>query len=179
MACPAARAGDVAGRVRFEGPGRPVLFLRGNGMVTTHRGGPVTHECTIRNGIPEPRTLLLRENDRVRFRNGDGTTRRLFLFSGAETRDAGPLEPGAAIERTFPAFGPVEIYTDAPGSPSSALLVMENPYFTEADSTGAFLLDGVTPGDYDVWAWLPPHRMDHVPVSIPLEGRVGAELILP
>ncbi len=171
-----ARAGDVRGRVLFRGSERPIVCLRGNGMVTTRRGGPVTHECTVRDGAPEPRVLVVRAGDAIRFTNGDAAPRRVFLFEGSETADLGLLGPGDAAVRSFSTFGPAEWYSDAPGAPAGVVLVVENPYFTETDADGRFLLDGVVEGAYDVWAWLPLRRMDRAAAAVPFAGEVEVTL---
>ena len=36
---------------------------------------------------------------------------------------------------------------------SAVILVRDNPYFVSPDTSGAFSLDGIPPGDYTLVAW--------------------------
>lgn len=189
-----ALAGDIAGtaggsdaRRGSPTPGQPLLlFLRSGEMRTTRRSGPLTIARDLAGGrivpgSPGPATKsfdVLRVADVVVLTNREGSSRRLFAFAGAVTRDLGVVEPGGSTSIRLDAGGPLEIYSDPPGGSSSYLFVAENPFFQEIEAGHPFLMDGVPPGRYELCAWRPGGPVTVTRVEVPYEGRVTARLRL-
>lgn len=186
-----ASAGDVRGTVRLEprrrfdsstnvspDTTRAVVFLRGEGMVTPRRGGPLQLEVHWTDAGPVPALTIARLNDRLRVINGGSAGRSLFVFSGSTTVASGVLPPGGATLRTLSRFGAVEIYEPS-GHGMGYVLVLENPFHKMVDADGGFLMDGVPPGTYDVCAWAPGRPVSCVPVEIPFEGMVETRISVP
>jgi len=177
----AAFGGDVSGRVevtprRYDpAPRAPTLvFLRGNGMVTTRRGGPLVQVMVLESTGSH---LSARLGDTLSVTPPDGSD-YVFFFSGAVTR-ALPRDPRThRFTKILDQFGPFEIYASGVSAPGAWGIVLENPYVKEADPDGSFLLDGVTPGPYNLCAWRSGRPVSCVPVEIPFEGRVRARIVL-
>jgi hypothetical protein len=171
-------AGNISGRVRLRGDGRhPVLvFLRSPDMITPRRGGPQTHDVRMAEGGMRPPVLVARLMDRIRLSIADGAPHRIYMFSDSNTADLGSVTPGDVKDLPLDRFGPLEVY--AAGGESGFILAVENPFHTEVEPGGRFLLDGVPPGAYDVCAWRPGSGVARVPVEVPFEGTVRVTLHL-
>jgi hypothetical protein len=186
-----ASAGDVRGTVRLEpwrrlagatnvspDTTRAVVFLRGEGMVTSRRGGPLELEVRWNDDGPVPALTIARLHDRLRLTNAASTGRSLFVFSGSITVASGVIPPGGSTLRPLARFGPVEIYEPS-GRGLGCVLVLENPFHKAVDADGGYLMDGVPPGSYEVCAWAPGRPVTCVPVEIPFEGIVEARISVP
>jgi hypothetical protein len=191
-----ARAGDVHGRVLLSYQKKPggvrvvqsladsalavppvIVFLRGNGMVTTRRGGPKTNTLKLTARGPDPAVLVARLGDSLRIANDTRESRRWFLFQGGGTAVLN-LEGGESVTRPLDRFGVVDLYSDSPGAGMASVLVVENPFEKEAVPGGRFLLDGVTPGEYQVCAWQAGRPIACVPAVVPLDGTVAVRITL-
>jgi hypothetical protein len=185
----AASAGDVKGRVVLrprmatepsgaagEDNIHSVVFLRGEGMTTSRRGGPLLQEVRWSEGALAPSVVVARLRDTLRVL-ADGEPGEFYIFSGATTKAVGinGEQPSRAI--TLDRFGPIEIYSPAQHTERAWVLVLENPFHLFVDTKGEFLLDGVPPGTYQVCAWRPGRPVACVSVEIPFEGQVEAEKI--
>ena len=190
LASPAS-AGDVRGSVLLEprrhfdtsmndspDTTRAVVFLRGEGMVTSRRGGPLELEVRWNDAGPAPALTIARLHDRLKVTNTGSAGRSLFFFSGSTTVASGVLPPGGRTLRPLSRFGAVEIYEPSGGG-MGYVLVLENPFHKSVDADGGFLVDGVPPGSYEVCAWAPGRPVTCVPVEIPFEGMVEARIRVP
>jgi hypothetical protein len=97
-----------------------------------------------------PRVLAVAAGSSVVFRNEDPINHNVFSLS--PHFDTGLYGAGGEKEETFDKPGVVQLLCNIHSSMIGYIVVVDTPYFTQADATGAFSLR-VPPGEYDVEAW--------------------------
>jgi plastocyanin len=101
----------------------------------------------------EPHVEVVPLNGSVSFPNHDDIMHNVFSLSKGNRFDLGLYKSGAKKDFTFASPGLVRIYCNIHPQMSALLHVMENPYFAWTTPDGAFLIDGVPPGSYQLKAW--------------------------
>jgi plastocyanin len=97
-----------------------------------------------------PRVLAVAAGSSVVFRNEDPINHNVFSLS--PHFDTGLYGAGGEKEETFDKPGVVQLLCNIHSSMIGYVVVVDTPYFTQADASGAFSLK-VPPGEYDVEAW--------------------------
>jgi plastocyanin len=100
--------------------------------------------------------LVVRTGTRVEFPNLDDTHHNIFSFSpiarfdlGRYTKDVRPIP-----SQVFDKSGLVTLRCDIHEHMRGLILVVDTPYFTTTDGTGAYRLAGLPAGSYNLKAWL-------------------------
>jgi plastocyanin len=155
------------------GPGGAVVTLR-------RTDGPMPKVATAKKIVLQrgkafvPRVLAIAEGSSVVFRNEDPINHN--VFSLAPHFDTGLYGAGGEKEQVFDKAGVVQLLCNIHSSMIGYVVVVDTPYFAQADATGAFSIRGVAPGEYDVEAW---HEYASQPAKAKLTvGRDGAKLAL-
>ena len=116
-----------------------------------------------------PRVLAVSTGSSVVFRNQDPINHNVFSLS--PRFDTGLYGAGGEKEETFDKPGVVQLLCNIHSSMIGYVVVVDTPYFAQADATGAFSIKGVTPGEYEVEAW---HEYASQPtrqkLTVPREG---------
>lgn len=124
----------------------------------------------------------------VTFPNGDDEYHNVFSHSKAKELELGRYGKGETKEVTFDKPGVVRLRCEVHSSMHAVIVVLENPWFATTDDRGRFVIKGVPPGKYQVYAF----HEDYVPkdraadplravgreVEIPAEGTARVELNL-
>lgn len=97
-----------------------------------------------------PRVLAVAAGSSVVFRNEDPINHNVFSLS--PHFDTGLYGAGGEKEETFDKPGVVQLLCNIHSSMIGYVVVVDTPYYTQADASGAFSLK-VPPGEYDVEAW--------------------------
>ena len=132
------------------GPGGAVVTLR-------RTDGPMPKPSPARKLILQrgksfvPRVLAVALGSAVVFRNEDPINHNVFSLS--PRFDTGLYGAGGEKEETFDKPGVVQLLCNIHSSMIGYVVVVDTPYFAQADATGAFSIKGVAPGEYDVEAW--------------------------
>ncbi len=100
-----------------------------------------------------PHVLPVLMGDTVDFPNEDPFFHNVFSLSRAKTFDLGRYPTGASKAVGFDRPGVVQVFCHIHSDMRATVLVLENPYFTVADSAGRYVLTGVPPGEYRLVAW--------------------------
>ena len=132
------------------GPGGAVITLR-------RTDGPMPKITTAKKVVLQrgkafvPRVLAVSLGSSVVFRNEDPINHNVFSLS--PRFDTGLYGAGGEKEEVFDKPGVVQLLCNIHSSMIGYVVVVDTPYFAQADATGAFSIKGVAPGDYDVEAW--------------------------
>jgi len=116
-----------------------------------------------------PRVLAVPAGSAVVFRNEDAINHNVFSLS--PHFDTGLYGKGGEKEETFDKPGVVQLLCNIHSSMIGYVVVVDTPYYAQADGSGAFSIKGVTPGEYEVEAW---HESASQPtrqkLTVPREG---------
>jgi plastocyanin len=145
-------SGTVAGGGTL-GPGGTVVWLkRADGK--TPRPAPSRNKVMNQsNKTFEPRVLPVTVGSKVDFRNQDEIFHNVFSLSRPNQFDAGLYKGGQGYQKSFNSPGPVQILCNIHSSMIGYVVVVDTPYYGQADASGAFSIRGVPPGEYLLEAW--------------------------
>jgi len=106
-----------------------------------------------------PHVLPIRVGTTVEFINRDNFYHNVFSLSPPGNFDLGRKPTGDVVEHTFEQPGEVKVFCDIHPQMNAVILVLDTPWFTQPDSTGAFVLTGLPAGRYQVRAYHPEHEL--------------------
>ena len=176
LASPAAEpSGRVTGTVKVtESDGKPgnatdvIVYLVG---FSEPAGGQVT---TIvqkdRKFVPDLVAITVKEE--VTFPNNDPFLHNVFSQSSTRKFDLGSFKGGEAKKLSFPDPGVVDVYCNIHPEMAATILVLPNRRHTRVDASGHYVLDGVPPGNWTLFAYA---RRATKPTSAPVTVQAGAE----
>jgi plastocyanin len=149
---PVTVSGTIAGG-GTPGPGGAVVWLkRANGE--TPRPAPARGKVISQRGKAfVPHVLAVPVGTKVDFRNEDTIYHNVFSLAKPNDFDTGLYKQGGTYEQTFKKPGPVQLLCNIHSSMIGYVYVVDSPYYTQADGSGAFTIKGVPPGDYDLEVW--------------------------
>jgi plastocyanin len=149
-----------------HGPGGAVIWLRRIAGETPRPAAAHGKVITQRNKTFIPHVLVVPVGTKVSFRNEDPIFHNVFSLSKPNDFDTGLYKQGATYQQTFRHAGVVQILCNIHSSMLGVVVVVDTPYYAQADAAGAFTIKGVPPGEYELKAW-------HEAASKPLEQRVS------
>jgi plastocyanin len=175
-------AGTVAGRVELlEKGGKQasdlsdvVVYLEGVRV----KPEPAKASMVMRGKAFAPHVIAVPVGGTVEFPNEDPIFHNAFSVSGENRFDLDLYKRPKVGSWTFQAPGVVRVYCNIHPQMSAVVLVRDNPYFAKAARDGAFVLEGVPAGRYQLKAWHERSPEASQEVSVPAEGRVVAQLVL-
>lgn len=108
--------------------------------------------ATVRKDF-QPHVLPVPKGSRVAFPNEDVIIHNVFSVSGGNKFDLGLYRPGQSKEATFNEAGVARIFCNVHHSMAAYVVVLDTPYYTQADANGDFVLAGVPdgPGTLTIW----------------------------
>ena len=169
-------SGTVAGG-GTAGPGGAVIWLkRANGE--TPRPAPAHGKVISQKGKAfVPHVLAVPVGTKVDFRNEDTIYHNVFSLTKPNDFDTGLYKQGGVYEQTFKKPGAVQLLCNIHSSMIGYVYVVDSPYYTQADGSGAFTIKGVPPGEYDVEVWHEgSSKTTRARVAVGAEGVRGLEL---
>jgi plastocyanin len=177
-----AAAGRVVGVVRVrETDGAPVpaadviVYVPGftEAPIAAGRGeAPVAATIEQRGRRFVPDLVAITAGERVRFPNGDPFLHNVFSQSPARRFDLGSFKRGESKAKVFPTLGVVDVYCNIHPEMAATILVLPNRRHTRAGADGRFVLDGIPPGTWTVFAYA---RRATRPASAQVKVIAGAE----
>ena len=108
---------------------------------------------TQRNKTFIPHVLVVPVGTKVSFRNDDPIFHNVFSLSKPNDFDTGLYKQGATYQQTFKHSGVVQILCNIHSSMLGVVVVVDTPYYAQAEGSGAFSIKGVPPGEYELKAW--------------------------
>jgi hypothetical protein len=180
---------NVSGQVGSSGstgPGGAVVWLKRTDG-TTPRPAPLRGKSISQvNKTFVPRVLPVTVGSTVNFANQDPIFHNVFSLSRPNDFDSGLYKAGQSYSKSFGKPGPVQILCNIHASMLAYVVVVDSPWYGQADSSGAFVIRGVPPGEYDLETWHEgSSRTVRQKVSVGVEGlrgisvRVGGDRRLP
>ena len=152
------------------GPGGTVVWLK-RAEGATPRPTPARNKVMNQsNKTFVPRVLPVTVGTRVDFRNQDPIFHNVFSLSRPNEFDAGLYKGGQSYQKTFNTPGAVQVLCNIHSSMIGYVVVVDTPYYGQADGSGAFAIHGVPPGDYTLEAW---HESASTPTRMKIS--VGAD----
>jgi hypothetical protein len=89
----------------------------------------------------------------VSFRNDDPIFHNVFSLSKPNDFDTGLYKQGGSYQQTFKHTGVVQILCNIHSSMLGVVVVVDTPYYAQAEESGSFSIKGVPPGEYDLKVW--------------------------
>jgi plastocyanin len=119
-----------------------------------------------------PDLVAITVDERIAFPNNDPFLHNVFSQSGTRKFDLGSFKGGETKERRFPEAGVVDVYCNIHPEMAATILVLPNRRHTRAGADGHFVLEGVPPGDWTVFAYT---RRATRPTSAKVTVKAGAQ----
>lgn len=175
-------AGTVAGKVELlEKGGKQapdlsdvVVYLDGVKL----KPDPARATMVMRGKAFAPHVVAVPVGGTVDFPNEDPIFHNAFSVSGENRFDLELYKRPKVGSWTFKAPGVVRVYCNIHPQMSAVVLVRDNPFFAKAARDGAFAIEGVPAGRYQLRAWHERAPEASQEVSVPAEGRTVAQLLL-
>lgn len=89
----------------------------------------------------------------VSFPNNDPFLHNVFSQSTARKFDLGSFKKGDTKEKSFPNPGVIDVYCNIHPEMAATILVLPNNRHTRAAADGRYVIDGVPPGTWTVFAY--------------------------
>jgi len=175
LASPAAPepSGRVTGTVKVtESDGKPgnpaevIVYIVGFAEPASKE--VTTIEQKDRKFVPD--LVAITVNEYVSFPNHDAFLHNVFSQSGTRKFDLGSYKGGDTKDRQFGEAGVVDVYCNIHPEMAATILVLPNRRHTRVDASGHFVLDGVPPGNWTVFAYA---RRATKPTSAPVAVQAG------
>jgi len=148
-----------------QGPGGAVIWLKRMGGETPRPAPARGKVVTQRSKTFIPKVLAIPVGTKVSFRNEDPIFHNVFSLSKPNDFDTGLYKQGATYQQTFKRAGVVQILCNIHSSMLATIVVVDTPYYAQADGSGAFTIKGVPSGDYRLTVW-------HEAASKPIEQKL-------
>ncbi len=133
----------------IAGPIDAIVYVVG---FTEPPGATVTTvKQTGRKFIPD--LVAITVGERVTFPNGDAFFHNVFSQSSARKFDLGSFKKGEAKHKEFPLLGVVDVYCNIHPEMAATILVLPNHRHTRTKPDGSYVIDGVRPGTWKVFAY--------------------------
>ena len=136
-----------------QGPGGAVIWLKRIGGETPRPAPARGKVITQRNKAFLPRVLVVPVGSKVVFKNEDPIFHNIFSLTKPNEFDTGLYKEGASYTQTFKHPGAVQLLCNIHASMLGFVVVVDTPYYAQADVAGAFAIKGVPPGEYQIEVW--------------------------
>jgi plastocyanin len=114
-----------------------------------------------------PRMLVVPVGSKIRFPNQDPILHNAFSVSGGNAFDVGLYGRGTGKEVTMKTPGVVRVFCNVHQSMSGYVVVIDTPYSTSPDKSGAFSLAGLPAGPGTLSVWHERGQMQTQQVTLP------------
>jgi len=140
---------------RGSTPRDVVVYLEGTDTrveLQPHSGTPQLKQI---NQSFQPHVLGVSVGTTVDFPNGDLVYHNVFSYSKTKRFDLGYYGKGKSKQVTFDKPGLVQVFCDIHSTMSAYVLVVDSPFVTQPDDTGAYAFPDLPNGTYTLHAWHP------------------------
>lgn len=118
-----------------------------------------------------PALVAITLGEKVEFPNFDPFLHNVFSQSPPRKFDLGSFPKGETKQVSFPEAGVVDVYCNIHPEMAATIIVLPNRRHTVAGPDGKFVIDGVPPGDWTVYAFVRRAK----PVSARVSVKPGAD----
>lgn len=119
-------------------------------------GRPREGTLTVSDGDGDPfgrELVLLSRGQALRFVSQSGVAHRLFAMRGQERLDVGVSESGRSRPVPMKEAGWIRFYCSLHQDETWDVFVSPSPHFARLDPDGAYHIENVPPGDYELSIW--------------------------
>ena len=164
-------SGSISGKVGVPQPGVAGVWLEGSGLAAP--ANPPRSSLTQKDYQFGRSLLVVPRGTTVEFPNEDEDYHNVYSLSKGGKFDLGRYKKGAAPPPcvTFDQAGLIRLRCEIHEHMRGLILVVDSPYYTTTDGSGAFTLAKVPPGQYTLHARVDEKNHWSVPVTI-TAGRV-------
>ena len=168
-------AGRVVGTIKVtEADGKPAsaseVIIYITGFPEPPAGTTTKIEQKGRRFVPD--LVAVTVGDKVEFPNRDPFLHNVFSQSPPRKFDLGSFKKDETKDRQFTNPGVVEVYCNIHPEMAATILVLPNRRHTRAGADGRFVIEGVPPGTWTVFAYT---RRAPKPVSAKVTVTPGAD----
>ena len=166
--------GRVVGTVKIlEADGQPatadvIVYVTGFNEPPSDKVAVIAQKG--RKFIPD--LVAITVNEKVEFPNFDPFLHNVFSQSVPRKFDLGSFTRGESKQKDFPVAGVVDVYCNIHPEMAATILILPNRRHTLAAPDGKFVLDGVPPGDWQIFAY---SRRTIKPAMARITVRAGTE----
>ena len=169
VSVPGLKAGDIEGTVSAPKPDHVVVYVEK--VPGTFHGNNAAMDQKRKVFIPYVLPVL--QGTTVEFHNSDNLQHNVFGV-GSNEFNLGTYGLGATKGTTFNKLGQVAILCNVHPEMEAYVLVLQNPYFAQPDSSSKFRIQNVPEGDYVLKAWY-EGKAKKQNVKVPAKGDVSAD----
>jgi plastocyanin len=142
------------------------------------RTRPARTTITMKGKTFIPHVVVVPVGGSVDFPNEDPIFHNVFSVSGENHFDLDLYKRPKSGTWTFNTPGIVRVYCNIHPQMSAVVIVRDNPYFTKVTPDGSFAIEDVPAGKYTLKAWHERGNEAAMDISVPVQGQVGAKLVL-
>ena len=133
---------------------RVVVYLASNPALDRKTGPAINAVVTQYNKTFAPNFLVVPTGTNVDFPNWDDFDHNVFSKSAAAPAfDLERYPKGQSKARVFEKLGVVQVFCNIHPDMRAVIYVTPNGFFTTASKDGAFKIDGIPAGSYEIVAW--------------------------
>jgi plastocyanin len=155
---------------------RAAVYLEGTDL---GRGEPAIVRLDQRGQRFEPEVVVVPAGSTVSFPNSDPIFHNVFSLSRAKEFDLGYYPQGRTRAVRFDKPGVVQVYCHLHANMTAAVVVAPNAWYAKPDRDGAFLLDDVPAGVYQLVVWHKAAGFFRRRVEVPEIGPVKVTVEIP
>jgi plastocyanin len=141
--------------VRGTTPKDVVVYLTGDNARPSPAARGATPELKQINQSFEPHVLGVPVGTTVEFPNMDLVYHNVFSYSKTKRFDLGYYGKGKSRQVTFDKPGMVQVFCDIHSTMSAYVLVVDTPFVTQPDDSGAYSFADLPNGTYTLSVWHP------------------------
>ena len=104
-----------------------------------------------------PRVLPITVGTQVEFVNYDKVYHNVFSLTPGARFDIGRKPTGEVESEQIAIAGQIELFCDIHPEMNATIVSLDTPYFTQPDSLGAYRLEGLPPGEYEIRVYHPDY----------------------
>ncbi len=119
-----------------------------------------------------PDLVAITVGESVSFPNGDSFLHNVFSQSSTRKFDLGSFKKGESKDKSFENPGVIDVYCNIHPEMAATILVLPNKRHTRTARDGSYVIDGVPPGTWTVFAYA---RRVAKPVSAKVTVTAGAD----
>jgi hypothetical protein len=97
-----------------------------------------------------PKVLPITKGSTVEFLNSDTEVHNIFSMTPRATFNIGRRQPGKSVPQLIEKVGVVDLKCDIHCGMNASILSLDTPYFTKANASGNYEVDGLPDGNYRV-----------------------------
>ena len=177
-ACLTASAGNIAGKVA-AGKGESVVYLE---AIAGQAAAPSTKSVVMdqKKLLFQPHIVVVQVGTTVEFLNSDTVAHNVFWISVGGNKklghNLGTWPKGEKRAFKFDNPGAIPLLCNVHPEMSGYIVVSPTPYFAITDKSGAYKIDNVPDGTYNVTAWHEGAKNSSKPVTVAGEGKADFTL---